>query len=143
MKIIEYKGPIFVTTIYILIYYGFIFNILRTKLILFKKYKKEGKKFDRYFGQDRNMLAADRAQINMLEQMPVFLILLWLCAIFHSAKTATILGSVYVLSRALYPFLVGARMGRDIPLKLLVSTFTGYGVIITFMMLLLYSTLGM
>ena len=61
-----YKYPIIITVAYCLVYYGFLLNIARTRISLHKKYNKEGKKFDRYFGQDRNMLAADRIQLNML-----------------------------------------------------------------------------
>ena len=132
MDAIEYKGPIIVTLTYCLVYYGFLLNIMRTRISCHKKYNREGKKFDRYFGQDRNMFAADRIQLNMLEQMPVFLILLWLQAIFVSVETATLLG-VYTGSRAAYPFLMGNKIGRDIPMKILISTMIGYVVIFGFM----------
>ncbi|MFT6233578.1 MAG: hypothetical protein ACJAZO_004099, partial [Myxococcota bacterium] len=48
---------------------------LRTKSRLVAGYQSRGEKFDRYFGQDREMLASDRTQLNMLEHMPVFLAL--------------------------------------------------------------------
>ena len=92
MDVAAFKGPIVVTLVYFIVYYGFILNIMRTRLSLHKKYQKEGKKFDRYFNQDRNMLAADRIHLNMLEQMPIFVTLLWLQAFFVSIETATIFG---------------------------------------------------
>ncbi len=133
MDVSEYKGPIIVTVIYCLVYYGFLLNIMRTRISCHKKYQREGKKFDRYFGQDRNMLAADRIQLNMLEQMPIFLVLLWLQAVFVSTEGATMLGGIYTGSRAAYPFLIGGRMGKDIPMRILISTMIGYGVIFWFM----------
>jgi hypothetical protein len=132
MDVTDFKGPIIVTLAYFIVYYGFLLNIMRTRFSLHKKYQKEGKKFDRYFNQDRNMLAADRIQLNMLEQMPIFVTLLWLQAFFVSIETATIFGWIYTISRAAYPFLIGNRMGRDIPMKVLVSTMIGYGVIAVF-----------
>ena len=48
--------PILVTAGYFLVYYIFLLNILRTKMRVFKAYKSRGEKFDRYFGQDREML---------------------------------------------------------------------------------------
>jgi len=141
MNITDFKGPILVTIAYCMVYYGFLSNILLTKVSLFKKYKKNGEKFDRYFGQDRNMLAADRIQLNMLEQMPIFLTLLWLEACFVSPDKATIFGGIYAAARALYPFLMGNRLGREFPLKLLISTVTGYGIITFFMVDLLIKVL--
>ena len=132
-----YKYPIIITIIYCLIYYGFLLNIARTRISLHKKYKEEGNKFDRYFGQDRNMLAADRIQLNMLEQMPIFLVLFWLNAVFVPGQWSSILGGTYTLTRAIYPFLIGNRMGRDIPMRILFATFSGYFLIIVFMVRLI------
>ena len=132
-----YKYPIIITVAYCLVYYGFLLNIARTRISLHKKYNKEGKKFDRYFGQDRNMLAADRIQLNMLEQMPIFLVLFWLNAVFVPGTWTSILGGGYTLTRAIYPFLIGNRMGRDIPMRILFATFLGYIVIFVFMVRLL------
>ena len=133
MDVETYRSPIWVTLAYCFVYYGFLLNIARTRFSIHKKYKADGKKFDRYFGQDRNMLAADRIQLNMLEQMPVFLVTFWLYVVFVSPSTGTILGWVYTIARALYPFMIGNRMGRDIPMKVLISTVIGYGVIFYFM----------
>ena len=133
MDIETYKSPIWVTLTYCFVYYGFLLNIARTRVSMHKKYSAEGKKFDRYFGQDRNMLAADRIQLNMLEQMPIFLVTFWLYVVFVSPSTGAILGWVYTIARALYPFMIGNRMGRDIPMKVLISTVIGYGVIFYFM----------
>lgn len=133
MDIANYKGPIIVTVSYSLLYYVFLLNIMRTKMSLHKKYRANGQNFDRYFGQDRTMLAADRIQLNMLEQMPLFLILLWLQSIFVSSQQATILGGIYTISRGIYPFLAGNRMGNDIKAKILGSTLVGYLIIFIFM----------
>lgn len=121
-----YHGPIVVTLIYVLLYYLFQIHIMRVKGRLVREYKERGEKFDRYFGQDRHMLAADRIQLNMLEHMPVFLVLLWMAAVFVDPMFATVVGGIYTGARAIYPFLMGDRLGRGIPARILIATVTGY-----------------
>lgn len=122
-------GPIWVTLIYLGLYYVFMSHIARTKIRLMKSYKERGEKFDRYTGGDPEMLAADRIQLNMLEHMPVFLVALWLHAFFVSPVSATWAGGAYTLLRAAYPFVLGNRLGRGIPLRVLMVTFPGYGIL--------------
>src|SRR5262249_43781402 len=43
-----------------------------------------------------------RAHMNTLEWMPTFLVPLWLCAIYFSDVSATALGLVWIVGRALY-----------------------------------------
>ena len=127
-----FAGPAWVTLAYVALYYLFIVNVLRVKLRGHRGARHTGEAFDRYFTRSREMLAADRAQLNMLEHMPVFLILMWVHALLVSAFEATMLGAVYTGTRALYPMLVGRRMGRDVPVRLLPITFTGYGILLAF-----------
>jgi uncharacterized membrane protein YecN with MAPEG domain len=127
-----FVGPAVVTLAYCALYYVFMFNLMRVKLRLHREYSARDEKFDRYFGQDRELLAADRTQLNMLEHMPIFLVLLWLHAFLVSSSEAAILGAIYTGSRALYPILLRGRMGRDIPKRILFITFTGYGVLCIF-----------
>lgn len=126
-------GPLTVTLVYIALYYGFQIHQMRVKFRLEAAYKARGEKFDRYFGQDREMLAADRIQLNMLEHMPPFLALLWLNAIYVSPTSATIAGAVYTAARLAYPFLMGGRLGRSIRAQILVATGTGYLVLAYFL----------
>lgn len=105
---------------------------------LIKEYSDRGEKFDRYFGQDREMLAVDRIQLNTLEHMPPFLALLWLNALFIGPRGATIGGALYVVSRLLYAILIGGRLGRSIRAKVLVATGTGYAILVYFIGALLY-----
>jgi hypothetical protein len=128
MSAVEFKGPIIITLGMLLIYYAFLMNILRTKVRLHKKYQREGKKFDRYLSGDREMLAADRIQLNLLEHMPLFLALLWLTAVFDSVENATCAGTIYLISKTLYPFLMKKKLGREITPIVLLSTIPGYGV---------------
>ena len=65
----------------------------------------------------------------MLEHLPTFLIALWTNAWVVSAEGATLAGIVWLLARVAYPFLIGRGLGRDIPLRVLIATFTGYGAI--------------
>lgn len=137
-----YAGPIVVTVLYVLVYYGAIINVAVVKTRLPKEYSERGEKFDRYFGQDRTMLAADRVQLNMLEQMPPFLILLWLNAVFVGTTWSTVVGGIYVASRVLYPVLVGGRMGRGVRMSILAATGPGYLVILAFVGALLWAMLA-
>ena len=78
------------------------------------------------------MLAADRYQLNMLEHMPVFLVLLWLNAAFVDPGSATIGGMVYVVARAAYPLAMGSKLGREVRMAIFVSTAPGYAVLVWF-----------
>jgi len=129
---ISMVGPIGVTLAYLALYYAFMANLLRVKLKLARAYRERGEKFDRYFAQDRQMLAADRIQLNMLEHMPPFLVLLWIHAFVVSSSEATILGGMYVATRIAYPLALRGRMGRDVPTRLLPITFTGYLILLVF-----------
>ncbi|MDP1540089.1 MAG: MAPEG family protein [Moraxellaceae bacterium] len=133
LEVSTQTGPILVTLAYLLVYYGLAVNAARTKIRLTREYAKRGEKFDRYFGQDREMLAADRFQLNQLEHMPPFLILLWLVAVFVSPVFATVGGSIYVLTRVLYPFMMGSRLGRGVKGSILVATLPSYLVLLSFM----------
>ncbi len=126
-------GPVWVTLAYIAVYYWTQVRILGTKSRLRAEYKARDEKFDRYFGQDREMLAADRVQLNMLEHMPPFLILLWLTALLASPLEATVAGGIYTASRLAYPFVIGGRLGRGIPTRILLVTGTGYAVLSYFL----------
>ena len=124
-----FAGPLLVTVAYVLVYYLLIANQLRVRTRLRRAYHARGEKFDRYFNTDREMLAADRYVGNMLEHMPAFLVLLWLNAIFVGPRGAAFAGAAYVLSRLLYPFMMGPQLGRGVPGRILFATIIGYGVI--------------
>ncbi len=126
MDIQPYIGPVIVTALYIGVYYAFQILVLRVKNRLGAEYAARGEKFDRYHGGDREMLAADRAQLNMLEHMPPFLALLWLHAVFVSPLGATIAGGIYTASRAIYPIAMGPRVGRGVRAAIMASTGPGY-----------------
>lgn len=132
LDISPHAGPLTVTLLYVLLYYGFQIHQLRVKTRLRRAYEERGEKFDRYFGQDREMLAADRIQLNTLEHMPPFLALLWLNALFVGPTGATVAGGLYVAARGLYPVLIGGRLGRGIKAQVLIATGTGYAVLIYF-----------
>ncbi|MEL6547105.1 MAG: MAPEG family protein [Myxococcota bacterium] len=131
------SGPIAVSLAYVVLYYVLQGMQLRVKSRLEREYRERGEKFDRYFNQDREMLAADRVVLNTVEHMGPFLLLLWLMAVFVDPFRATVGGTVYVLGRATYPFVLGRRLGRNTPLRIVSSTFPGYGVLIWFIVELL------
>jgi hypothetical protein len=119
---------VLVTIAYLVLYFAFHMRVLRTKWRLRREYRERGEEFDRYYTKDRQMLTADRCVLNMLEHMPPFLCLLWLTAVFVGQTSATIAGSAYVVTRAAYPFLLGPMVGTRLPRRLLVATYTGYGI---------------
>lgn len=125
-----FAGPALVTLAYIVVYYGFMIRVSRTRFRLHAEYRSRGEKFDRYFSQDRQMLAVDRTQLNMLEHMPVFLTLMWLHAFLVSSGEAAILGGIYTGSRSFYPLLLKGRIGRDIPARILLVTVVGYVILL-------------
>jgi len=113
---VSFQGPILVTAAYFLLWYYFLIGIQRrTKYRLQKEYASRGEVFDRYFGQDEEMLAADRVVINTQEQMVPFLAALWLHAAFVSSYYASLIGILYVALRAIYPVLLGKRLSKMNP----------------------------
>jgi hypothetical protein len=113
MEAQSYLGPIAVTVAYFALWYYLLLIRQRgTKYRLQREYQASGKEFDRYFGQDEEMLAADRAVINTQEQMVPFLSALWLHALFVSVPGATWLGAAYVGLRSFYPLLLGRKVSK-------------------------------
>jgi hypothetical protein len=128
----QLHGPLLVTVAYFLLWYGFLFGLqTRTKYRLKARYAKEGKVFDRYFGQDAEMLAVDRAVANTQEQMGPFLASLWLFAIFASPTYATWLGAAYVVLRSAYPFLLGRQVSKVQSKRVALVTFPCYAIVFT------------
>ncbi len=72
-------GPLLVTMLW---YYLLLILQLGTKYRLKTVYEKSSKEFDCCFGNDEEMLAADRVIINTEEQMGPFLVSLWLHTVF-------------------------------------------------------------
>ena len=127
-----FAGPLLVTVAYVVTYYLMIVNQLVVRTRLRRAYRARGETFDRYLGGDREMLAADRIVGNMLEHMPAFLLLLWLNAIFVGPGGAALAGGAYVVSRLAYPLILGRRLGKGIPSRIMFATVIGYAVIAYF-----------
>ncbi len=121
---------IWVTLAYITLYYAFMANILRVKIRVMKQCKASGEPFFRYTNQYPELLAADRIQLNMLEHMPPFLVLLWLQSLIVSPQSAATLGSIYLLLRATYPLFLGRAIHKNFRLRLLINTFSAYGILL-------------
>jgi hypothetical protein len=127
-------GPVLVTVGYFLLWYFLLIGLQRrTKYRLQREYAARGQVFDRYFGNDEQMLAADRVVINTHEQMVPFLFALWLQALFVSATAATWLGAAYVVLRSCYPVLMGRRVSKVQPRRVSLVTVPSY--LIIFIML--------
>ena len=139
----DVRGPVLVTVAYFVMYYAMLFGLQsRTKYRLKAKYKARGEKFDRYHGRDQEMLAADRAVGNTHEQQGPFIAGLWLYAIFVDPRRATTLGTIYVVFRAAYPFLLRAtypflqsdgRLSKRNPKLVIVATLPNYLIIFYFL----------
>ena len=128
----DYASVIWVTLIYIGVYYAFMVNGMFVKLRVAKRCRDAGEPFLRYTNHYPEILAADRVQLNTLEHMPPFLVLLWLQALIVSTESATILGSLYILVRATYPFFMGRELHRSFPKRIFINTFSGYAVLTAF-----------
>jgi hypothetical protein len=128
----EFRGPLAVTFVYFILWYGFLLGLqTRTKYRLKARYDEEGRVFDRYFGQDEEMLAVDRVVANTHEQQVPFIVSLWLFAIFSSPLYATWLGATYVGLRALYPVLIGKRVSKVQSRRVAFVTFPSYAIVFT------------
>jgi hypothetical protein len=128
----RFHGPLAVTVVYFVLWYSFLFGLqTRTKYRLKARYEKEGKVFDRFFGQDPEMLAVDRVVSNTHEQMGPFLVSLWLFSIFASPTYATLLGAVYVLLRGAYPFLLGKTISKIQSRRVAYVTVPCYAIVFT------------
>ena len=57
---------------------------------------------------------------------------MWLHAFAVSPREAAILGAIYTLLRVPYPLVLGGRMGRGVPMRLLPFTFGGYAVLLVY-----------
>ena len=133
-EFIETQTPVIqVTLAYLLLYYVFLLHGLRVKLKMLRECRERGERFDRYNGDYPELRASDRVQLNTLEHMPPFLVLLWLHALVVGPGSAAVLGWVYVALRASYPFFLGRRLGRNIPKRLLINTFSSYAVLAVLM----------
>jgi len=125
-------GPLVVTVAYFVLWYGFLFGLqTRTKYRLKARYQKDGKVFDRYLGQDEEMLAVDRVVANTHEQMGPFLASLWLFAIFASPTHASLLGAAYVVLRSAYPLLLGKRVSKVQSKRVAFVTAPCYAIVFT------------
>jgi hypothetical protein len=130
LEIGDLAGPILVTVGYFALWYFLLIGLQRrTKYRLQREYAAQGQVFDRYFGQDEQMLAVDRVVINTQEQMMPFLFALWLQALFVSATAATWLGAAYVVLRSCYPLLMGRRVSKIQPRRVYMVTVPSYWII--------------
>ncbi len=126
----QYRGPILVTALYFCLWYGLLLGLQRgRKYKLRAEYASKGLVFDRYFGQDGRMLAADRAVINTQEQMVPFLASMWLHAVFVSPDQAAVLGVVYTTLRAVYPALLGASLSNTQSKRVFLATGPSYAIV--------------
>ena len=118
------------TAVYLVLWYTLLFGLqTRTKYRLRREYAARGEVFDRYRSADPEMLKADRAVQNTHEQMVPFLVSMWMYALVVSPQAAAVLGGVYVVLRAAYPFLLGARIEQVQSRRVAFVTFPCYAIV--------------
>ena len=128
-----FPGTIIVTCAYLLFwYYLLLARQGRTKRRLEGEYAARGEVFDRYFGQDAEMLAVDRVVANTHEQMVPFLVSMWLFSALVSSFYATVLGATYLVLRVVYPMLLGKRLSKINPMRVAYVTFPCYAIVLVF-----------
>lgn len=137
----KFAPVIWVTLVYVGVYYAFLVNVLRVKVRIVQACKSQGIRFDRYSSVDPQLRAADRVQLNTLEHMPTFLTLLWLHAAVIDPSQAADFGWIYVALRILYPFFLGAELGENIRRRVLLNTFSGYLILVTMAGSVIYGVL--
>jgi len=118
--LVEYKSTVFVTLIYLTLYYVTLIVILLTKLKVRPaaqaqvRKDNENKKtphnekliaLDKYIRREPLMMAAERTQLNMLEQMPPFLATFWIYSVMVDPVVGAWMGALYTAIRACYFFL--------------------------------------
>ncbi|MCB1324923.1 MAG: MAPEG family protein [Spirochaetales bacterium] len=130
----QFAGPIAVTCAYLFFWYYLLLVRQRgTKARLAREYEARGQIFDRYFGQDEEMLAVDRVVTNTQEQMVPFLVSLWLFSVTVSTFYATVLGGLYIALRAIYPVLLGKRVSKMNTKRVSLVTMPCYLIVFTFL----------
>ncbi len=138
----HFQGPILATALYFCLWYYLLLGLQRgTKYRLLAEYAAKGEAFDRYFGQDGRMLAADRVVINTHEQMVPFLVAMWLHAVFVSPQHAAWLGVAYTILRAGYPILLGKSLSKTQPKRVFLVTGPAYGIIVYLLTSTVYGAL--
>jgi glutathione S-transferase len=66
--------------------------------------------------KEKHVVLANRVHMNMVENMVVYLPLLWVASIFGSIKIAVVLGSIWLIARAWYSAAYLKNPGkREIP----------------------------
>tara|TARA_R110001592_G_scaffold135108_4_gene351074 strand:- start:25720 stop:26160 length:441 start_codon:yes stop_codon:yes gene_type:complete len=137
-----YSGPVFVTCLYFAFWYYLLLIKQRgLKDKLRKSYEAKGEVFDRYFGQNEEMLAVDRVVINTQEQMMPFIVSLWLFSVLVSVYYATIFGVLYLALRAIYPMLLGKKVSKVNTKKVCFVTIPCYMIIFSFFIMSVVSIL--
>ncbi|EGD72630.1 hypothetical protein PTSG_04365 [Salpingoeca rosetta] len=131
------RHGVYATLMYFVLYFALLLNQSFTGRRLAIKYRKLKKPFSKYYNvTDRELLRADRAVGNTLEQMPVFLTLYWLAIFASSIKntgtgtpsSVALSGYVYVLGRLLYLplWLISGSSPRGLHPMVLISTVPCY-----------------
>ncbi len=146
----EFKGPIQITIAYLVMYYIFLYlgafiKLAKGASLLLRKPAANGKinaplvngntssnvseadselEIESKAKEARLILTIERTQGNTLEQMPPFLIALWLMTVFDSGDKARDFGIAYIVFRFIYPicFYYGLPW-------ILISTLPGYAII--------------
>ena len=137
-----FSGPIIITCLYFAYWYYLLLIKQRgLKDRLRKSYQAKGEVFDRYFGQNEEMLAVDRVVINTQEQMLPFIVSLWLFSALVSVDYSTVFGALYIALRVGYPMLLGKKLSKVNSKRVCFVTIPCYLIIFSFFIASLVSIL--
>ncbi len=102
----EYRGPAGVTVCYFLVYYAFMLLQLSTRsAAVARASRRSGRAvpLEKSVPLDNGAVMGERTLLNTLEQQGAFLAALWSCAACVSCELATVLGSIGLCARLLFP----------------------------------------
>eukprot|EP00049_Salpingoeca_infusionum_P004151 m.75214 g.75214 ORF g.75214 m.75214 type:complete len:155 (+) comp12439_c1_seq1:161-625(+) len=106
----QVKNALYPLAAFFVVYYAFLLNQSITSKLLVVKYKKDGKKFSKYYNKEEpQQLCADRTVGNMMEQMfpflTFFLLNIFVCVLKSVDNNMVVLGAwVYTAARVMYFF---------------------------------------
>uniref|UniRef100_A0A7S2AHL1 MAPEG family protein n=1 Tax=Alexandrium andersonii TaxID=327968 RepID=A0A7S2AHL1_9DINO len=98
----DYFWPVLSTTIYFLLFQVFMVNQIWSKIVAGRRLG-DPRLLDRFDYSSKHWEMGDRSFLNFLEQTPAVVALMWMDAIFCSARSAGIALLVYCVFRLLFP----------------------------------------
>merc|ERR1719319_2046425 len=99
----EFRGPIVVTCLYIVLHYIFMFQQMGSKSAAAQQMNVDKRSFNRFDHSNLRWKFGDRVYNNNLENEVLFLSSMWMHAYFVDPDVAGVFGGIAVFLRLLYP----------------------------------------